>query len=289
LRISIPIRTLRSRISVPIGTLIFVNFKKYNFAYIFTCFTTHQTRLLIQNTRAPIGMSNRDLAVDENPNVLILISGDFNTDLGTNKRYSKYLTRFINENKMICMDYEFPNIKYTYKNGINSNYIDHIIANEIASHYVTGCTIIENKDNMSDHNSILTTILMNIEGNYDDILTIKKNFYRFPWKEEGFVSNFQQIVEEKMKFFEYNLNHNNLSDEKSSYIELKLKELKTVLLQAADKNSQKQINKKNYKHKQKKKIWTTELIAISNELNFWYSNWLISNKRDIKAYKNYKF
>jgi hypothetical protein len=187
------------------------------------------------------------------------------------------------------MDYEFPNIKYTYKNGMNSNYIDHIIANEIASHYVTGCTIVENEDNMSDHNSILTTILMNIEGNYDDILTIKKNFYRFPWKEEGFVSNFQQIVEEKMKFFEYNLNHNNLSDEKSSYIELKLKELKTVLLQAADKNSQKQINKKNYKYKQKKKIWTPELIAISNELNFWYGSWLISNKREIEAYKNYKF
>jgi hypothetical protein len=90
--------------------------------------------------------------IDENLNVPILIIGDFNTDLETNKRYSEYLTRFINDNKMICMDYEFPNIKYTYKNGMNSNYIDHIIANKIASHYVTGCTIIENKDNMSDHN-----------------------------------------------------------------------------------------------------------------------------------------
>jgi hypothetical protein len=39
---------------------------------------------------------------------------------------------------MKCMDYEFPNIKYTYKNSVNINYKGHLIANEMASHYVTG-------------------------------------------------------------------------------------------------------------------------------------------------------
>ncbi len=77
------------------------------------------------------------------------------------------------------MDYEFPNIEYSYKNGVNKNYIDHVIANEIASRYVTGWPIIENNENMSYHNSILTTILMNNEGNYDDSPNRKRYFYRF--------------------------------------------------------------------------------------------------------------
>jgi hypothetical protein len=47
--------------------------------------------------------------------------------LNTNKRYSIKLAKFIEENKMTCMDYKFPNTAYTYKNGNFENRIDHVI------------------------------------------------------------------------------------------------------------------------------------------------------------------
>jgi hypothetical protein len=230
--------------------------------------------------------------IDDNLHIPTLIVGDFNTDLETNKRFSRLLAGFIQFNKLKCMDYEFPNIDYTYKSGDNTSYIDHIIVNDIASRNVIECKIIENVENMSDHNSILTTIIINSEGNYDDNFRTTRNFYRFPWKEEEFVSNYQQAIEVKMRHFEFKLNYDLSPNEKSSYIEMKLKELKNILLQAArlaDKNSEKQINIKNYLNKQKKRIWNPELANISKEMNFWYSKWLISNKLDEEASKNYKF
>ncbi len=57
----------------------------------------------------------------------------------------------------------------------------------------------------------------------------------------------------------------------------------------ADKKSKKQLNVKKFKYKQIQQTWTPELVNINNQLNHWYSLWLISDKKDIQANLSYKF
>ena len=92
--------------------------------------------------------------LDEKLDISLFVVGDFNTDLNINKKYSKYLNKYIRINDLKCIDYDFPNINYTYKNGDYYNHIDHVIANELARNLTNQCKIIENAQNMSDHNLI---------------------------------------------------------------------------------------------------------------------------------------
>jgi hypothetical protein len=147
---------------------------------------------------------------------------------------------------------------------------------------------------MSDHNPILTSLLLNpINYNNNNEFNINdRKFYKFPWNEEKFVKEFQQGIKDKMSNFEYELRLNTSAIEMSTYIEIKFKEINKIILQSArlaDKNSQKQKNIYNYKKKQMIRIWTPELANISTQMNFWYSQWLISNKANVEANKNYKF
>jgi hypothetical protein len=133
------------------------------------------------------------------------------------------------------MEYEFPNINYTFKNGIFKNHIDHVIVNDIASLKVIECRIIEDKLNMSGQNPIRTSFLIDFNQDVYSSSQKENNFYRFSWKEDGFIDKYQQIIHEKLAQFVYKLDQNLSPEEKSKYIEQKLDEVKIILLQAARK------------------------------------------------------
>jgi hypothetical protein len=173
------------------------------------------------NSRISNFLSNLEIInslVDEYSNLPVITIGDFNTDLNTNKRYSVKLAKFIEENKMTCMDYKFPNTAYTYRNGNFENRIDHVITNEIAGDFVIDCKILEHIENMSDHNPILSALLLNpINNNNNNEFNINdRKFYKFPWNEEKFVKEFQQGIKDKMSNFEYELRLNTLAIEMST-------------------------------------------------------------------------
>ena len=197
-------------------------------------------------TRLANYISNLEIiksVIDEHVDIPVFIVGDFNTDLNLDKRYTRYLTRFIQDNNLKCIDYEFPNINYTFTNGTYTNHIDHVITNSLARNRTVECKIISDYLNMSDHNPILTSVIIDITSNLEISKSDRKYFYKFPWKEEGFIIDFQQSIREKLTNFEYKLDSNININDKSTYIENKFDELRKLLIQAArvaDKNSKKQ-------------------------------------------------
>ena len=228
--------------------------------------------------------------IEEHVDIPLFIVGDFNTDLNLDKRYTKQLKKLMQECSLASVDYEFPNIDYTYQNGNYRNHIDHVLANEVARNITIDCKIIENMLNMSDHNPINTSFLLDIESTNLNIPV--KNFYRFPWKDEEFLADFQKHFDDKIKIFDYNVPNELTMSDKTVLIESKLNELKSILLSAArkaDKNSQKRKNIINYNKKQYQRTWTPELANISEQLRYWFRKWLLSNKNDTEANKNYKF
>ena len=284
---------------------IFIN---NDVSYIQICDSNNQEKLVIVGVHLPFDdnssvrianyISNLEIIkniIDENLNQPIFIIGDFNTDLNMDKRYSKQLAKFIEEYNLRCMDYDYPNITYTYRNGDYKNHIDHVIVNQLARKITVECKIIEDNRNMSDHNAIKTSLWIDINAsilNYNEKLNNNKNFYRFPWKEEKFVENYQKALNESLQNFDYELNDNITENSKSDYIERKFDELRKILLKAAriaDKSSQKQLSIKKYKYNQIQQSWTPELGDISRQLNYWYEIWLSSNRLNNQALMNYKF
>jgi hypothetical protein len=133
--------------------------------------------------------------IDEQLDLPIFIVGDFNTDLNLDKRYSKYLAKFIQESKLKCVEYEFPNIGYTYKNGNYKNHIDHVLANDLARNKTFECKIIEESQNMSDHNAIRTSFW--IDMNAKSKVCNKKAiiFTDFHGKKRGLSRRFNKLLE----------------------------------------------------------------------------------------------
>ena len=284
-----------------IGNCIFVN---NDVSYIEISNTNKDTKLVIVGVHLPFDdnsttrmsnyISNLEMIksiVVQDLDIPIFIIGDFNTDLTMSKRYSKCLNQFIQENSLQCIEYDFPNISYTYRNGVYQNHIDHVIGNDIARKSTIKCKIIEDSRNMSDHNAIFTSIITNISKNSPSNGEAYKRFYRFPWNEEGFIENYQKILTNKLADFKYGLQDGMTNKDKADYIEGKFNEIRKLLLQAArlvDKKSQKQMNIKKYNFYQMQQAWTPELRNISSHLNFWYVLWLQSDKQDKQAHINYK-
>jgi hypothetical protein len=96
--------------------------------------------------------------------------------------------KFVNENNLYFSEFEFPNVNYTYKNGLYKNHIDH--GNEMAKMITVVCEIIEDDSNMSDHNPIITSLVCDLGKTSDVENKRDKRFYRFPWNEEGFIERF---------------------------------------------------------------------------------------------------
>ena len=56
--------------------------------------------------------------VEEFAGMPVLVVGDLNTDIRNGKRFSKLLLKFVNEKNLYFSEFEFPNVNYTYKNGL---------------------------------------------------------------------------------------------------------------------------------------------------------------------------
>jgi hypothetical protein len=95
--------------------------------------------------------------------------------------------KFVNENNLYFSEFEFPNVNYTYKNGLYKNHIDHVIGNEMAKMITVVCEIIEDDSNMSD---TITSLVCDLGKTSDVENKRDKRFYRFPWNEEGFIERF---------------------------------------------------------------------------------------------------
>ena len=285
-----------------------INLEKYEFinndvSYIVIDDYNNQSNLLIIGVHIPFddNSSYRLASYESNLQIIenlveefagmpVLVVGDFNTDFTNGKRFSKLLLKFVNENNLYFSEFEFPNVNYTYKNGLYKNHTDHVICNDVAKMITVGCEIIEDNSNMSDHNPIITRLVCDLRKRNNDGNKQNKRFYRFPWKEEGFIERFQNAIKEKLTNLDYDLNSVNSSAEK--YVENKLNELKSTLLQAArfaDKNSDKRKNIEKSKYRQLQKAWTPQLANISEQMNYWKSMWLLSDKTDTRANINYRF
>jgi hypothetical protein len=115
--------------------------------------------------------------VEEFAGMPVLVVGDFNTDISNDKRFSKLLFKFVNENNLYFSEFEFPNVNYTYKNGLYKNHIDHVICNDMAKMITVGCDIIEDNLNMSDHNPIITRLVCDLRKRNNDGNKQNKRFY----------------------------------------------------------------------------------------------------------------
>jgi hypothetical protein len=146
--------------------------------------------------------------MDEFSEIPVYIIGDFNTDLEKTRRYDVLLTDFIDNNKLTCIEYLFPNVNYTYTNGGYKNHIDHVIGNQIATDITTSCKIIQNWSNLSDHNPIITTAELSLIPTNNTFNGNGKRFYKFPWKNESFVERYKIILSELLVHYNYTLNEN---------------------------------------------------------------------------------
>ena len=102
--------------------------------------------------------------VEEFAGMPVLVVGDLNTDIRNGKRFSKLLLKFVNEKNLYFSEFEFPNVNYTYKNGLYKNHIDHVICNDMAKMITVGCDILEDNSNMSDHNPIITRLICVVDN-----------------------------------------------------------------------------------------------------------------------------
>jgi len=100
----------------------------------------------------------------------------------------------------------------------------------MAKMITVGCDKKVENLNMSDHNPIITRLVCDLRKRINCGNKQNKRFYRFPWKEEGFIERFQNAVKEKLTNLDYDLKSVNSSTEKSKYVENKLNELKIEML-----------------------------------------------------------
>ena len=132
--------------------------------------------------------------LQENLDKLVMITGDFNSDLERNRRYDTLLNDFISEHELVSYEYIFHGqVKYTYKNAELRNHIDHILGRIDDKNRILNCEILEDASNMSDHNAISIEIERVLMKNQDT--NELRNFHKFNWYKDEFIYKYNECLE----------------------------------------------------------------------------------------------
>ena len=129
----------------------------------------------------------------------VLIMGDFNCDLNRKNRFDQLLQSFISVNNFFdSISFFDQEIFYTYENGDYRSTIDHFLCNLNFFKNVVGSKIINDCENLSDHNPIsLEFNIVNKASMNEEIKTQTqecKKFHFFNWKNVQFREIYKSIL-----------------------------------------------------------------------------------------------
>jgi hypothetical protein len=207
--------------------------------------------------------------IDDNQFEMVLIGGDFNSDLSRGKRFDSLLCDFINEHDLVSFDCLFENeVKHTYRNGNCRNHIDHILGLIKHRSRVINCQIIQSNVNMSDHNAVnIEFSVDNMQANNDLMATDIRKFHKFPWHNEMFVDEYNKSINSMITVFNPQMCDLSYND-KCELISTSLMDLSKLLLRCA-RQSENKICKVKRAKKDRRDLWTPELFETHNKLNKW--------------------
>ena len=166
-----------------------------------------------------------------------LLVGDFNADLKRKRRFDKYLSSYLHENKLIaCEDlFEKGDLNYTYKKGKNKAYIDHAICAANNNQFITGYGVLNDPENASDHLplKIQAEFTEFATGPTDSIEKRKLKKHNFKWSNEFKVS-FNKHLRKLLSPVNFSEYYNSTENDQEK-IDIAYKLLSTTFLKAARK------------------------------------------------------
>ena len=160
--------------------------------------------------------------IEKSESVPCMIVGDFKTRLPQTdtlnahwyrarpfSQRSALLYDFCSENELTVSNFQFSQaVNYTYWNGSNKSYIDHILVQGSLHGHITDCTILcSDDDNVSDHFAITACLSIPCDhtahGPEEEALNPVPQFPRVDWNDPQAKDRYQSVLQQKL--ITYNL------------------------------------------------------------------------------------
>ena len=221
----------------------------------------------------------------ENQGYEVTIIGDFNSDLARNSEFDRILSERITGANFCFADHIFSQTcNYTYSNREVRSWIDHVIT-RFANNSIKRVKILQDDDNLSDHNAIEVIMELNdqIELNKKDTKMI-----RYKWERMEFCDSYNIILHEKIKNLEIQINKVAQTQDKELLkiaITVLINEIHSAMRNAATEANNQYSNKsaQHKKHRKRKNWWDDTLQYIHMMKKIAYCRYKESGFTSIEA------
>ena len=108
-----------------------------------------------------------DTVIEEHPNHLVIIGGDFNSELRGDSPFDRHWKEFSDKNQLAFCSSRFPkdSITYHHKTLDQKKWIDHfLVSSSLLEDKLSNFAVLDDGDNMSDHFPIMMNMQINVEA-----------------------------------------------------------------------------------------------------------------------------